>query len=278
MLDPKPPKPGQPISPFYGDAFYDQQSSGSFRSARIVLRGLFQIAPGATMLDVGCGVGSWLRAALDLGVERVVGVDGDYVNRDKLMIDPRDFRPRDLERKLELDAGDPARFDLVISLEVAEHLPADTAETFVSNLVAHGDLVLFSAAIPRQGGANHVNEQWPDYWARIFDRAGYDCFDIIRAEIWGDDSVEWWYAQNIFVYARRGSPSHQRVSQRGSPTASPLALVHPKKLDEAYHWFKVDVDDAVNREQVLLGSTSWRVTKPLRAIGEFVSRLGKTSH
>jgi SAM-dependent methyltransferase len=278
MLDPEPLKHGNAVSDFYGDSFYDEQSSGSLRSARAVLGGMFQLAPVTTMLDVGCGVGSWLRAALDLGAQKVVGVDGDYVNRERLMIDRGDFRPRDLEEKLELDAGDPAKFDLVTSLEVAEHVPADKAETFVSNLVAHGDLVLFSAAIPRQGGTNHVNEQWPDYWARIFAKAGYDCFDIIRPEIWGDDSIEWWYAQNSFVYARRGSPSHRLVSERGRATALPLALVHPKKLDDAYHWFKIDVDDAVNREQVLLGSTSWRVTKPLRAIGEFVSRFRRTSH
>ncbi|MGZ3279293.1 MAG: class I SAM-dependent methyltransferase [Caulobacteraceae bacterium] len=260
-------------SDVYTNAFYDEQSSGSLRSARAILRGVFDLAPVATVLDVGCGVGAWPRAALDLGAATVVGVDGDYVDRQRLMIDRGSFRPRDLGETLALDAGDPTRFDLVMSLEVAEHLPADRARTFVSNLVAHGDLVLFSAAIPLQGGANHVNEQWPDYWVGIFDEAGYDCFDIIRAAVWDEDAIDWWYAQNTFVYARRESPSHASAASRGPATPSPMALVHPKKLEEAYGY----LTDAYARQQSLLESKSWRVTEPLRAFGRFVSRGAEPS-
>jgi SAM-dependent methyltransferase len=272
LARPEAPKPEAPArgatSAFYTDSFYDEQSSGSLRSARTILRGLFELAPIATVLDVGCGVGAWPRAALDLGATTVVGADGDYVNREQLLIDRADFRPRDLGETLQLDAGDPQRFDLVISVEVAEHLAADRAATFVANLVAHGDLVLFSAAIPNQGGAHHVNEQWPDYWARLFDEAGYDCFDIIRPEIWADDSVDWWYAQNSLVYARRGSPSHQLITDRGHRPRPPLALVHPKKLADTCVW----LNDTIAREQSLLGSTSWRVTRPLRALGRLFGR------
>jgi len=266
-------KYGNSVSAFYTDTFYEEQSSGSLRSARAILGGVFRLAPIKTVLDIGCGVGAWPRAALDLGAERVVGVDGDYVNREQLMIDRADFRPRDLGQKLDLEAEDPTRFDLVMSLEVAEHISADHAETFVSNLVAFGDLVLFSAAIPQQGGANHVNEQWPVYWARMFDKAGYDCFDVIRAEIWDDDSIDWWYAQNSLLYARRGSEPHRLIAARGASTHSPLALVHPKKLEEVY-WI---LNDAYEREQSLLESKSWRVTKPLRAFGRLVSGGAKPS-
>jgi 2-polyprenyl-3-methyl-5-hydroxy-6-metoxy-1,4-benzoquinol methylase len=64
------------------------------------------------------------------------------------------IQPLDLEKE----------FDLVVSLEVAEHLPASAADQFVNTLVKHGKKILFSAAIPGQGGQDHLNEQWPDYW------------------------------------------------------------------------------------------------------------------
>ena len=64
------------------------------------------------------------------------------------------------------------KFDLVLSLEVAEHLPSECAEAFVESLVNLGPVILFSAAIPYQGGENHVNEQWPEYWVGVLSGEG----------------------------------------------------------------------------------------------------------
>ncbi|SAK89672.1 hypothetical protein AWB82_06287 [Caballeronia glebae] len=285
---------GAPLGTFYTDAFYAGQSDGSLRSARGILRGLFSIISVSTTLDVGCGVGPWSRAALDLGAAKSIGVDGEYVDRASLMIDQSEFRSRNLENAWQLDSGDLSKFDLVISLEVAEHLPSSSAETFISNLTFYGDAVLFSAAIPRQGGVNHINEQWPEYWSEIFARFGYDCFDIVRMDTWRDESIEWWYSQNTFVYARRGSTVHSQLSEVSRPVKTPTSLVHPKKLADAYYWAGKDAQAAADRiallesdirardgllqhsaemlvaankrEEELRRSTSWRLTAPLRAL------------
>ena len=84
--------------------------------------------------------------------------------------------PADLTHPLQLDR----QFDLVLSLEVAEHIPAGRAATFIDSLVRHGDAILFSAAIPRQGGEQHINCQWPSWWAELFTQRGYQTFDLVR--------------------------------------------------------------------------------------------------
>ena len=94
-------------------------------------------------------------------------------------------------------------FDLAISLEVAEHLPERCAESFLKELARLSDCVLFSAAIPCQGGTHHVNEQWQQYWVDHFARLGFDCFDCIRPLVWDDERVRVEYRQNVLLFVRR---------------------------------------------------------------------------
>jgi SAM-dependent methyltransferase len=147
-----------------------------------------------SLLDVGCGTGTWLRAALDLGVADVFGVDGVNVAPDRFYAPKSLYRQIDFTKPFDLGRG----FDVVLCLEVAEHLPANAAEAFVTSLAKHGDLILFSAAIPNQPGQHHVNCQWPEYWQAIFNRAGYACEDSLRWRIWRDTRIEPWYRQNVF--------------------------------------------------------------------------------
>jgi hypothetical protein len=127
-----------------------------------------------------------------------MGVDGDWVRQDMLKVRPNYFTAVDLCRPFDLKR----RFDLVMSLEVAEHLPESAAIDFVQSLSRHGDIILFSAAIPGQGGRNHLNEQWPPYWIDLFANLGYAKFDFIRGRIWDEPLVSPWYLQNILLFAR----------------------------------------------------------------------------
>ena len=149
----------------YDRLFFDQQAEGSLASARVVLPILFEYYKPKSVVDVGCGRGPWLKAAAECGVQDLLGVDGDYVERDTLLI------LVELQH-LHLNLGERInilrRFDLAISVEVAEHLPFYRAETFVADLVGLSDLVLFSAALPYQGGTEHINEQWLEFWAIFF--------------------------------------------------------------------------------------------------------------
>jgi SAM-dependent methyltransferase len=111
------------------------------------------------VVDVGCGDGAWLSVFRELGVNHRFGLDGDYVDRRLLQIPQDQFSATDLSLPFRL----PCTFDLAVSLEVAEHLPPQSAEDFVDSLTRLAPVVLFSAAIPLQGGTHHLNEQWPDY-------------------------------------------------------------------------------------------------------------------
>ena len=93
------------------------------------------------------------------------------------------------------------RFELALCLEVGEHLPERSAPALVESLAAAAPVVLFSAAVPGQGGTSHVNEQWPPYWERLFAEQGMRKYDVIRPLIWCDRSIESWYRQNIYIFS-----------------------------------------------------------------------------
>ena len=124
------------------------------------------------------------------------------------------------------------QFDLVVSLEVAEHRPAEAAGRFVADLVALGKVVCFSAAGPGQGGTNDVNEQWPDYWKRLFDRHGYVLVDCLRRRFRDDPAAPGCYKQNMVLYVEAGhlAASPALRAERDRPAPPPLAVVHPEVL------------------------------------------------
>jgi hypothetical protein len=87
---------------------------------------------------------------------------------------------------------------------VAEHLPEDSAKSFVAALVGAAPVILFSVAIPNQGGTHHVNERWQSYWAALFAEHGYIALDCVRPAVFGDQRVELWYRQNILMFCLPG--------------------------------------------------------------------------
>jgi SAM-dependent methyltransferase len=194
----------------YSSDFYAYNNRVALASARAVVpRVAALLAPGS-VLDVGCGVGAWCHVWLENGAHEVTGADGDYVERERLLIGAERFIAANLAQPF--DAG--ARFDLVMSLEVAEHVPEAHADTFVANLTRHGDVVLFSAAVPGQGGEFHVNERPLEYWRAKFAAHGYECFDPLRPLLRDDASVAPWYRFNTLLY----------VSGSQVPTLPPAIL------------------------------------------------------
>jgi hypothetical protein len=199
----------------YNSTFYSAHRTGSHSSAnKIVPLVMEQLHP-ASVVDIGGGVGPWAKTFLDHGASRAVCVDGPHVDRSLLLIPESNFIVRDLTKPLELGEI----FDLVVSLEVAEHLPPECAGQFVSELVHLAPAVLFSAAIPHQGGVMHVNEQWQTSWARLFEPHGYVPIDLVRPDVWNDPDVMPWYAQNTFLYV---NDQKRRELGRDSCRVSPL--------------------------------------------------------
>jgi SAM-dependent methyltransferase len=211
--------------PHYSSKFYEQQQEGSLRSARRVLPFLLDLTDPKSIVDVGCGVGTWLAAARELGVRDVLGLDGPYVDTTMLQIPPDCFRAADLTQPL--DAG--RTFDVALCLEVAEHLPESNANTLVESLTHLAPLVLFSAAVPRQCGEHHVNEQWQSWWVERFQQVGYIAVDCIRRRIWDDGQVEWWYAQNSLLMVRGDHlQTSPRLVQEHQRSSGPVNIVHPQ--------------------------------------------------
>lgn len=208
-------------------ADYPRQRSISRRSAEVVVPLVLDLIEPHSVVDVGCGIGAWLSVFRDKGVNDIFGLDGDWVPREHLCIPEQDFHPTDLRKAVSLDR----EFDLVVSLEVAEHLPAESAETFISSLTSLGPVILFSAAIPYQQGPGHVNEQWPEYWMQYFNNAGYDVIDCIRPQVWNNQNVCWWFAQNTLLYARRDviDTNPKLAEARNQTNIQQLSLVHPRK-------------------------------------------------
>ena len=211
----------------YSKDFFETYRDGSLRSARAVVPIILSYVPSRSVCDVGCGVGTWLRAFKEAGVAEIQGFDGDYVDRAMLQIPAESFSPADLAVPLKVSR----QFDLAISVEVAEHLPDTVARSFVSSVASLAPAIAFSAAIPGQGGHGHINEQWPSYWAKLFLEQGYIAVDCLRPQIWDNEDIEFFYRQNILLYVKetqlRAYPGLAEAAKRMA--GLPLDTVHPRQ-------------------------------------------------
>lgn len=192
-------------------------------SAREIVPYLMELARPASVVDIGCGLGQWLLTFQDHGVREILGLDGDHVPREKLFIAADNFQAFDLRRGRYADVG--RKFDLAISLEVAEHIEPEFTDNFLDLLTSLSDVIAFSAAIPGQTGENHHNEQPPQYWAERFDRRGYVMLDAFRDKYWENENVNWWYRQNMYLVVRQ-----ELESRFGFPHARHM-YIHPGLLD-----------------------------------------------
>lgn len=184
------------MSHIYSDTFFDYINQSARASAEPLIGYLYPQLRPKSVLDLGSGRGVWLNAWQRKGVETVLGVDGDYVDRKGLAIAEDEFMDADLTQPLNTGR----RFDLAQSLEVGEHLPGEAAVTLVGSLTAASDRVLFSAAVRGQGGEFHVNEQPLSYWQALFEARGYRPFDCVRPVLSTNRAVAPWYRYNSILY------------------------------------------------------------------------------
>lgn len=211
----------------YAEDFYlDLMMERTVYSARKTLSTLLPRIPEVnSAVDVGCGPGTWLKVLSELRNREVeiLGIDGPWVSHDSLMISEDNFHSVDFS--IETPPVN-RKYDLAISLEVAEHLPPERAEEFIGFLATLSDFVLFSAAIPFQGGTGHFNERWQDYWADLFGRKGLLPVDLVRPLLWSDEKVRVHYKQNAILYARE-----KKIKEIKLPSildGRMLSLSHPE--------------------------------------------------
>lgn len=192
-------------------------------SAEVVVPWLMQRFRPQSVVDLGCGTGIWLSVFGRHGVSRLRGCDGSWVPQDKLKIPAASFQTVDFHGTWPA----PERFDLALCLEVGEHISADAGGRLVEFLCGSADVVLWSAAIPGQGGHSHINEQYQDYWVGKFRQQDFAAFDLVRPEIWTNEKVSVWYRQNSLIFAnRQGQETHGL-----SPAPFVASVVHPELFE-----------------------------------------------
>lgn len=214
---------------YYSSKFYEDMLEGSKRSAEIVLPLVFSEIKPKSIVDVGCGTGVWLSAAKKMNVFDLLGLDGGYV-KNHLLIKPDEFRATDISKGFSLDR----KYDLAFCLEVGEHISTGKSSTLVDSLTNAADVILFAAALPGQGGSHHINEQWPDFWQRLFQNKDFVRIDCIRPMIYNNPEIKWWYRQNIFIYINNKVLKNYPRLQVLQNQADDILLLHSSLIKKRY--------------------------------------------
>lgn len=209
----------------YTPAFYSSLTESIVSSAEETIPVILEMINPSSIVDYGCGNGAWLAVFEKKGINDIIGIDGSHVARQQLLISPEKFLAHDLEEEFNIERT----YDLALCLEVGEHIPATSAPTFISSLCKLSNVILFSAAIPGQGGRDHCNEQYPEYWIHLFSKHGYSPYDALRFKIWDNTKINAYYRQNILFFVNDKSKANFPLIIKNDREILPL--VHPDYLE-----------------------------------------------
>lgn len=221
------------MSIFYSKSFYQRDYLRTQLSAQAVTTLVWQgLSRGSeqlgSVIDIGCGRGVWLDEFSKRGVEQVKGRDGPWVMKANPLVASDNFEPTDLSKPF----SENRKYDLAMTLEVAEHLGQGNADAFVASLAGLSDTIMFSAAIGGQGGQHHVNEQPLSYWVAKFASHGFRMIDAIRPHVWSNSDVCWWYRQNIVFFVKESSPFLPGLEALRASAPPIIDLAHPQGFSE----------------------------------------------
>jgi 2-polyprenyl-3-methyl-5-hydroxy-6-metoxy-1,4-benzoquinol methylase len=187
------------MSEHYGTLHKSHLADREFRilNARKCLQAVKRHIQFDSVVDFGCGIGGWLHAAKQLGATRVLGIEGDWIKQSETLIEESELRIADLGSEgFEFYRS----FDLALSVEVGEHLPATSSDSLCDSMVNAANLLVFSAAISGQGGIDHVNEQKPSYWVDKFWQRNFVPLEMIRPAIANEPKMYPWLQQNLMTF------------------------------------------------------------------------------
>ncbi len=224
----------------YNDEFYVKRDMNTKYAASKIASIVYTYFDVDTVVDLGCGVGTWLNEFKKKGAGSVRGYDGNYVNSKYLVIDQDEFISWDLNKKI----IDEQKYDLAISLEVAEHLFPSRAKSFVKDLCSLSDVVLFSAAIPMQserGKNDHINERRLSYWIKLFRNEGYNILDVIRPQVWDDNKILCWYRENTVIFYKKSTVIPKHANEKELKHI--YDIVHPELYESKINYYENILDE-----------------------------------
>lgn len=215
----------------YGRNFHATRHQKTQHSANTILEIILPSLPNVkSVIDIGCGVGTWLMSASEKGATSIAGYDGPWVDRKLLQIPEHCFHQTNLAESLEITVS----ADLAICLEVLEHIPEAAANERMDLLLSKCRFLLFGAAVPLQGGAGHINEKPQSYWVNYITSQGFIAYDPIRTKIWNDCSIPYWYKQNIFLYVNEKDAQFlpEEIARHRLTPESLIDVIHPELLEK----------------------------------------------
>ena len=204
------------------DFYYKERNKRTEYAAQEVMRILSEYINPNSVVDIGGGVGTWVKCAMkQFGINEndALLIENPSVG-EFLEIPNSSFLSQDLENEIRIEK----KFDMAISLEVAEHLSANRAESFIQNITELSNVVLFSAALPFQGGKGHINERPLSFWCELFRRNSYMAYDVIRPIIQNDKDIDYWYRQNLVLFVKNETPEYNDIFMRYKPLP-PLSMI-----------------------------------------------------
>lgn len=267
------------LASHYGENFYDGQMDGSLRSGRKYAQFITSIYKPTSVVDLGCGRGTWLKAFKEICAQQLMGLDGDWNSQDKMIDQSITFQSVDLNQPVVLPNNQ--RFDLAISLEVAEHLESASAKTFVNSITQLSDVIIFGAAYTAQGGTNHINEQPHTYWAKFFYENNYVVYDIFRPTFWGDPDIEFWYQQNTFLYVKQQSSLIDTLTSHGMYPLKNIQFmdcIHPHLYNAKLAQANITIDKVLMYVKMLLEQHPQYATQVSQILSQNLATLEATKN
>jgi SAM-dependent methyltransferase len=181
----------------YDKRYFDLIDSLAGGSAEIIAESIRSEFNPRSVLDVGCGTGALVAILQSWGI-RSQGLEQSEAALEVCQARGLDVRKFDLEH----DELVKEETDVVVSLEVAEHLPEPVADRYV-DLLCRGNVAVLTAAQPGQGGTDHVNEQPHSYWISKFANRRFLYAEKLTEKLksnWQNQGVATFYVQNLMVF------------------------------------------------------------------------------
>lgn len=153
---------------------------------------------GKKIIDLGCGPGIYVDEMVNLGLN-ATGYEPDT----RTLKYSKNVRNKSL-----FEVEDPS--DLVIFMEVAEHIPSDRNDEIVESIFRNmkdDGVLIWTAAVPGQGGDGHINCQTKDFWLKKLEKAGLVNDEEIQENLLNfvksDPNTMGWFLNNLIVMKKK---------------------------------------------------------------------------